>query len=98
MLWALDFRHDSWAAPEIASWLDERGVARVASLAGAARFRYLRFRDPPYTDDDLEQLAETLRSLLAAGLELYCYFRHEDEPTAPRYAERLLELVRRRAA
>jgi hypothetical protein len=24
---------------------------------------------------------------------LYAYFRHEDEPTAPRYAERLLELL-----
>jgi hypothetical protein len=24
---------------------------------------------------------------------VYAYFRHEDEPTAPRYAERLLELL-----
>jgi hypothetical protein len=24
---------------------------------------------------------------------VWCFFRHEDEPTAPRYAERLLSLV-----
>jgi hypothetical protein len=25
---------------------------------------------------------------------VFAYFRHEDEPNAPRYAERLLELLR----
>jgi uncharacterized protein YecE (DUF72 family) len=69
----------------------------VSSLEGAASFRYLRFRDPPYHDEALAEIADGLTPLLGDGLELYCYFRHEDEPTAPRYAERLLELVRRRA-
>jgi hypothetical protein len=90
MRWALDFRHESWSAPEISARLDERGVARVGSLNGAAPFRYLRFRDPPYDDGALQEIAGTLGPLLADSLELYCYFRHEDEPTAPRYAERLL--------
>ena len=31
--------------------------------------------------------------LLADGIEVYAYFKHEDEPTAPGYARRLLELV-----
>ena len=31
--------------------------------------------------------------MIAAGLDVFAYFQHEDEPTAPRYAERLLELV-----
>jgi len=26
-------------------------------------------------------------------VDVYAFFRHEDEPTAPLYAERLLELV-----
>jgi uncharacterized protein YecE (DUF72 family) len=94
--WALDFRHDSWAAPEVSQGLDERGIATVGALDGQAPFRYLRFRDPPYEDDALDAIASTLSPLLAEGIELYCYFRHEDEPTAPRYAERLLKLVRRR--
>jgi uncharacterized protein YecE (DUF72 family) len=95
--WALDFRHESWTAPDVSTRLDERGVATVGSLEGAASFRYLRFRDPPYDDKALADIADGLTPLLAHGVELYCYFRHEDEPTAPRYAERLLELVRRRA-
>jgi uncharacterized protein YecE (DUF72 family) len=95
--WALDFRHESWEAPEIAHSLDERGIATVGALDCQASFRYLRFRDPPYEDDALAEIAATLDPLLADGIEVYCYFRHEDEPTAPRYAERLLELVRRRA-
>jgi hypothetical protein len=35
---------------------------------------------------------------LEQGRDVYCYFRHEDEPTAPLYAERLLELVGRSAS
>jgi uncharacterized protein YecE (DUF72 family) len=90
---ALDFRHDSWSAPEITERLDERAVARVDAHDGAAAFRYLRLREPPYTDSQLAELADQVRPLLAAGTDVYCFFRHEDEPTAPRYAERLLELA-----
>jgi uncharacterized protein YecE (DUF72 family) len=97
MRWALDFRHESWSAPEIAKRLDEHGIATTGSLEGKAAFRYLRFRDPPYDDDALAGIAETVGPLLSAGLDVYGYFRHEDEPTAPAYAERLVELVRRRA-
>jgi uncharacterized protein YecE (DUF72 family) len=90
---ALDFRHASWGAPEIQERLDERGVARVNASDGAAAFRYLRLRDPPYDDAALSALAERLRPLLAGGIDVYCYFRHEDAPTAPAYAGRLLELA-----
>jgi hypothetical protein len=48
--WALDFRHDSWSDPEVQGRLDERAVARVDSLEGAAPFRYLRLREPPYDE------------------------------------------------
>jgi hypothetical protein len=30
-----------------------------------------------------------LRPLLEDGVRVHCYFKHEDEPTAPAYAERL---------
>jgi uncharacterized protein YecE (DUF72 family) len=92
--YALDFRHDSWDDPTVTERLDEQGVARVNALGGAAGFRYLRFRDPPYSDQELAGLAAQIRPLLDQGLDLYGYFRHEDEPTAPAYAERLLGLLR----
>jgi len=85
---AFDFRHASWEGIE----LPENAV-RVNEREAPAPFRYLRFRDPPYSDEDLAGFAEEIRPLLAAGIEVYAYFRHEDEPTAPAYAERLLELL-----
>jgi uncharacterized protein YecE (DUF72 family) len=59
-----------------------------------APFRYLRFREPPHSDEELAELAARIAPLLAGGLDVYAYFRHEDAPTAPAYAERLLQLVR----
>jgi uncharacterized protein YecE (DUF72 family) len=88
---ALDLRDPSWdgVEPLLAGW----PAVRVNQLEAPAGFRYLRFREPPYDDHALEASAERIRGFLAAGLRVYCYFRHEDEPTAPRYAERLRELV-----
>jgi uncharacterized protein YecE (DUF72 family) len=85
--WTFDFRHESWAGAET-------GHATVVdALDGDALFRYLRFRDPPYDDASLSSWAKRLRRLLADGIEVYAYFKHEDEPTAPEYARRLLELL-----
>jgi uncharacterized protein YecE (DUF72 family) len=95
--WALDFRHESWSEPDVQPLLDERGIARVGSLEGEAAFRYLRLREPPYGENDLVALAERVQAALEQGRDVYCYFRHEDEPTAPLYAERLLELAGRSA-
>jgi uncharacterized protein YecE (DUF72 family) len=58
-----------------------------------APFRYLRFREPPYDEPALHALAARIRPLLEDGIRVYAYFKHEDEPTAPLYAKRLLELL-----
>ena len=63
---------------------------RVNDLDHEAPFRYVRFRDPPYDEDALRGWAERLGSV---DVPLFAYFRHEDEPTAPAYALRLLELL-----
>ncbi len=88
--YAFEFRHESW---DVDDRLAEAGVARVGSLEGGAPFRYLRLREPPYDKAALVAWAERLRPLLADGIAVYCYFKHEDEPSAPRYAKRLLELA-----
>jgi uncharacterized protein YecE (DUF72 family) len=90
---ALDFRHDTWDDSEVTARLDERGVALVDALDGAAGFRYLRLREPPYDEAALAALASKIRPQVVAGVDVYAFFRHEDEPTAPLYAERLLELA-----
>jgi uncharacterized protein YecE (DUF72 family) len=86
---AFDFRHASWSDVDVG----EPRAVRVGALDAAAPFRYLRFRDPPYDEAALRAAAERIVPLLERGLELYCYFRHEAEPTAPAYAERLRALV-----
>jgi uncharacterized protein YecE (DUF72 family) len=85
---AFDLPHPSWDGiePQLAT----AGAVRVNDLEHDAPFRYVRFRDPPYTDDELRDWADRLRGI---DTPVFAYFRHEDEPTAPRYAERLLELV-----
>ena len=86
--YAFDFRHESWEGIE----LPDHAV-RVGAIEADAAFRYLRFRDPPYDEKALAEQAALVRPLLADGIEVYAYYRHEDEPTAPQYAERLLELI-----
>lgn len=85
---AFDLAHPSWDGIE--PRLAAAGAVRVNDLAHDAPFRYVRFRDPPYDDEALREWAPRL---LEVDVPLYAYFRHEDAPTAPAYADRLLELL-----
>jgi uncharacterized protein YecE (DUF72 family) len=85
---ALDLRDPSWDDADLGR------AVRVDDWEADAPFRYLRFREPPYDDAQLARLAERIGPLLAAGVDVFAYFRHEEEPSAPLYAERLLSLLR----
>ena len=76
---AWDLRHESWA--------DVDGIVRVGD-PDAEPFRYLRLREPPYSDDELAAVAAAIRD------PAYVYVRHEDEPTAPAIADRLVAALR----
>jgi uncharacterized protein YecE (DUF72 family) len=92
-LWsAFDLRDPSWDGVE--ALLEGRDAVRVDQIDSPAPFRYLRLRQPPYDEAALQAWAGRLSPLLNDGLVVHCYFRHEDEPTAPAYAARLLELAR----
>ncbi len=84
---ALDLRDESWAGADIAP------AVRVNDREADGPFRYLRFREPPYSEQQLREIAGTVEPLLEDGLEVFAYFQHEDAPTAPAYAARLLELA-----
>jgi uncharacterized protein YecE (DUF72 family) len=83
---AFDLEHESWDGIE--PRLAEAGAVRVNDLAHPAPFRYLRRRDAPD-----EELAARIRR---AAEPVYVYFRHDEEPNAPAYAARLLELLSER--
>jgi uncharacterized protein YecE (DUF72 family) len=84
--YAFEFRHESWAGVDVPVLLN--------SFEARAPFRYFRLREPPYDDETLRGWAVRFRPLLEDGMRIYCYFKHEDEPSAPRYAQRLLEFLR----
>jgi uncharacterized protein YecE (DUF72 family) len=85
---AFDLQHPSWDGVE--ERLVQAGAVRVNDTEHEASFRYLRFREPPYSDDDVAAHAERIRALDAP---VYAYYRHEDDPSAPAYAARLRELL-----
>ncbi len=85
---ALDLRDASWSGVE--PLLGEHGAVRVNQLDAPTAFRYVRLRDPPYDEAALSAWAARLSALDA---EVFAFFRHEDAPTAPAYARRLLELA-----
>ena len=89
-LWlAFDLPHESWDGIE--PRLAEAGAVRVDDFDHAAPFRYVRFRDPPYAEEQLREWADRLR---VSEVPVYAYFRHEEAPTAPQYAQTLLRYVR----
>ena len=80
---AFDLEHPSWDGIE--PRLAELGAVRVDDLEHPAPFRYLRRREAP--DDAFAAAVAAVRE------PVYVYFRHEDEPTAPAHASRLLALL-----
>ena len=77
---AFDLEHPSWDGIE--PRLAEAGAVRVNDTEHPAPFRYLRRREEP--DDAF------VARVRALAEPTYVYFRHGDEPDAPRYAELLL--------
>jgi len=84
---ALDLRDPTWNGVDVAP------AVRIDDLDADASWRYLRFREPPWSDAELEAIAARVQPLLAAGVDVFAYFRHEDEPRAPLAARRLLDLL-----
>ena len=80
---AFDLEHPSWDGIE--EHLAASGAVRVNDLDHPAPFRYLRRREAPD-----EAFAERIR---ACKEPVYVYFRHEDAPTAPAYANELMALL-----
>jgi uncharacterized protein YecE (DUF72 family) len=91
--WALDLEHESWADAGVEGLLRDAGVALVGSLESDLPFRYVRLREPPYDEAALAGRADRIRPVIESGADVFCYFRHEDDPRGALYARRLLDLV-----
>jgi uncharacterized protein YecE (DUF72 family) len=94
---AFEFRHESWFDDEVFETLRAAGAAlcwaededlstpRVAT----AGWGYLRLRRADYSDADVLAWAERLRG--EGWSDAYVFFKHEEEGTGPRLAEKMRE-------
>jgi uncharacterized protein YecE (DUF72 family) len=100
----MEFRHASWDVGEVRAKLAARNVAwctvdgdesapRVERTAGT--FVYLRLRRSAYDEPLLDAWSATLAPVVDGGADAYVYFKHEDDPSGVRYANRLLETLGR---
>ena len=93
---AVEFRHDSWFAPDVGAILRAHGAALVVTdqekwpraprmdLGGLAYYRLRR----EYDGAALERWRRDLRAEAAAREEVHVYFRHD--PRAPAWASSIL--------
>jgi uncharacterized protein YecE (DUF72 family) len=95
---AFEFRHESWFCDETWKTLSDRDVAlcvaeteeRNTPDVVTASYAYYRYRKPSYTDDERKAMVSRIREHLAAGRDVYAYFKHEETPEGALYAVDLL--------
>lgn len=94
---AFEFRNDSWLSDDVYDVLKRAGAALCLSerednmppvLVETAPWGYVRLRLESYSDGDLKKWADRLAG--TAWQKIYVYFMHE--PTAPAYAQTLMQL------
>ena len=99
---AFEFRHASWHDPEVFQWLGRRRVAlciadivrMMTPVAVTTDYAYFRLRDEGYQHDDLARWADTIISSTERCREVFVYFKHEEKGKAPRFAKRLIDLLK----
>ncbi len=97
--YAMEFRHESWNVPLVASRLRDAGVALAAAeleieepteVAVTAPFAYVRLRKtPPYSDVEIGRAGELAKRLSSQVQEIYLYAKHDDVGVAPEHVKRI---------
>jgi uncharacterized protein YecE (DUF72 family) len=102
---ALEVRNPSWYVDEVYELLGTAGVtlvhaegekapSPVDTLGTTAPFAYARMRKREgYTEADVDTWAHRLWPMIAAGRDVYAYFRHDDTGANALSAERLRDLL-----
>lgn len=95
---AFEFRHDSWLNEDTYAVLCEHNAAlcvaeteeKMTPEVTTADFNYYRFRKPNYLPEERKAMVERIQRHLAAGRDVFAYFKHEETPEGAIYARELL--------
>ena len=96
---AFEFRHESWFADDVFSCLKAHNRALcvaeteewVTPDVTTADFAYYRYRKPEYTDEERAGMLRRMHERLAAGRDVFAYFKHEETPQGAIYAVDVLK-------
>jgi uncharacterized protein YecE (DUF72 family) len=99
---AFEFRHDSWFADSTWDLLRANKAAvcvaetetRTTPDVVTGEFAYYRFRKPTYTGEERKAMLDRIEQHVAAGRNVYAYFKHEETPEGALVAVDLLRAVR----
>jgi len=95
---AFEFRHASWFADATWDLLKSNSAALCVAETETmttpdvvtSSFAYYRFRKPSYTAEERRSMVERIREHMAAGRNVFAYFKHEETPEGAIYAVELL--------
>jgi uncharacterized protein YecE (DUF72 family) len=95
---AFEFRHESWFADSTWDLLKANHaavcVAETETMTTpdvpTGEFAYYRFRKPNYTGEERRSMLDRIEQHVAAGRNVFAYFKHEETPAGALYAAELL--------
>jgi uncharacterized protein YecE (DUF72 family) len=95
---AFEFRHDSWFSETTWDALRSRGAAlcvaeteeRTTPDVVTGPFAYYRFRKPTYSPEERAAMFARIEEHIAAGRDVFAYFKHEETPQGALYAVEVL--------
>lgn len=96
---AFEFRHESWFADDVFSCLKAHNRAlcvaeteeQVTPDVSTADFAYYRYRKPEYSEEERAAMLCRMHEHLAAGRDVFAYFKHEETPQGALYAVEVLQ-------
>lgn len=95
--WAIEFRNESWNAPEILQFLRDRNIAWVIAetddepveIIETADFNFIRMRKIDYTESEIKTWIARLENMVASGKDCFVYCRHKDTDGPWRWADQI---------
>jgi uncharacterized protein YecE (DUF72 family) len=98
---AFEFRHESWFTDATCQTLRDRNIAlcvaeteeRNTPDVVTADYAYYRYRKPTYTAEERAAMVSRMKEHLAAGRDVFAYFKHEETPEGALYAVDVLGAV-----